>query len=330
MYQNPTLLRWDSPPEGDQNDPQHSQIVSVQHRRQWTGRGGHSSCSWRRKDEASENPPQGGRFEAAPTSPSSRPLAPVGVTTPQLAARSTDSDKIHSSSAHAPQTTEETQGQKDQPQQEETRKLIASIPDELLASLRATCNERASSSLLGRIQGKHPGLKALTAWARVTLHSSLSLLSLKTNNLFEITFATPEGRIHALNQADLTCEGATILLSSWQPHFDPKNSLEEDRLDHPVWMQIVDLCQVLREEAFLHTIGEQIGQVISIDNSEAYRAKLFGPRIRLLVRDLSALPQTVVIPRLDGEGPSKGSIKPQARRVSDHPFTRSRTQPLHC
>jgi hypothetical protein len=76
----------------------------------------------------------------------------------------------------------------------------------------------------------------------------------------------------------------------------------EETLDHPVWVQIVDLCQVLREEPFLKLIGAQIGHVISIDNSEAYRSKLFGPRIRLLVQDLQQLPQTVVIPRLDGEG----------------------------
>ena len=62
------------------------------------------------------------------------------------------------------------------------------------------------------------------------------------------------------------------------------------------------MCQVLCNDTFLQTIGEQIGQVISIDNSEAYRAKLFGPKIRLLVRDLYTLPHTVVLPRLDGKG----------------------------
>jgi hypothetical protein len=172
----------------------------------------------------------------------------------------------------------------------------------VLASLRSTCAAKAEVSLLGRIHGKHPGLKNLTAWARDTLHPSLSLLSLKTNNLFEVTFAKPEGRIHALTQADLVCDGAAIFFSSWRPHFDSKAPHAEENLDHPVWVQIVDLCQVLREESFLHIIGEQLGQVISIDNSEAYKAKLFGPRIRLLVRDIHKLPQTVVIPRLDGEG----------------------------
>lgn len=168
--------------------------------------------------------------------------------------------------------------------------------------MRSQCDNKASISLLGRIQGKHPGLKALTAWARETLHPSLALLSLKANNVFEVTFERPEGRTHALNQTDLTYELSTIFFSSWRPHFDASQLHATDRLDHPVWMQIVNLCQVLRDDALLHTIGAQIGQVISIDNSDAYRAKLFGPRIRLLVEDLDALPHTVVLPRLDGDG----------------------------
>lgn len=182
------------------------------------------------------------------------------------------------------------------------RKLIASIPEAVLASLRSTCAAKAEVSLLGRVLGKHPGLKALTAWAGATLHSSFSLLSLKTNNLFEVTFSHPEGRIHALTQVDLVCDTAAIFFSSLRPHFDPTAPQAEESLDYPVWVQIVDLCQILREDFFLKIIGEQIGHVISIDNSEAYRAKLFGPRIRLLVRDIHQLPQTVVIPRLDGEG----------------------------
>lgn len=58
----------------------------------------------------------------------------------------------------------------------------------------------------------------------------------------------------------------------------------------------------MREESFLHMIGSQLGQAISIDNSEAYKDKLFGPRIRLLIPDLNKLPHTVAIPRLDGTG----------------------------
>ena len=188
------------------------------------------------------------------------------------------------------------------PGKEESHKLIANIPETVLAKLRSTCAAKAEVSLLGRIHGKHPGLKALIAWARDTLHPSLSILSLKTNNLFEVTFTHSEGRIHALTQADIICNTAAIFFSSWRPHFDATASQSEESLDHPVWVQIVDLCQVLREENFLRIVGEQIGQVISIDNSEGYRSKLFGPRIRLLVKELNQLPQTVVLPRLDREG----------------------------
>ena len=125
---------------------------------------------------------------------------------------------------------------------------------------------------------------------------------MNANNAFEVTFEKAEGKIHALNLTYLVCESATIYFSSWRPHFDPKNPAA-DKLDHAIWVQIIDLCQVLREEvSFLQEIGEQLDQVISIDNSEAYKSKLYGPRIRILVKDLNALPKTVVIPRLDGEG----------------------------
>jgi hypothetical protein len=188
-----------------------------------------------------------------------------------------------------------------QPAQDTDNTILIQVPAALFTKLQTTCKEKASVSLIGRIQGKHPGHKALTAWARGTLHPSLTLLTIKTNNLFEISFSEPAGRIHALTQTELLCESANISFSSWKPHFDAK-SQQFSQLDYPIWLQIVDLCQVLRDEDMLRTIGTHIGQVIAIDNSEAYRTKLFGPRIRILVRNLDNLPKKVAIPRLDGEG----------------------------
>ena len=185
--------------------------------------------------------------------------------------------------------------------------LVINVPEELLSSLRTSCAEKASVSLLGRIQGKHPGLKALTAWAREVLHPSLSLLTLKANNLFEVTFSSSEGRTHALTQADLICDAASISFSSWKPHANTQQ--DQEQLDSTIWVQVVDLCHILREENFLRTIGEHIGQVIAIDNSELYRAKLFGPRIRLLVKDLNSLPRKIAIPRLDREGVVEYSLE---------------------
>lgn len=77
--------------------------------------------------------------------------------------------------------------------QEVSRKLVAMIPEALLESLRSACAAKAKFSLLGRIQGKHLGLKALTIWARETLHPSYSLVSLKNNNLFKGYLQTTTG-----------------------------------------------------------------------------------------------------------------------------------------
>lgn len=140
---------------------------------------------------------------------------------------------VHSSEQETPNSTTDT------------RNLVVSLADELLTSLRSTCAAKVEVSLLGRINGKPPGLRALTPWARESLHPSLALLSLKTKNLFEVTFIAHEGRTHALTQNDLTCETALISFSSWGPHFDSKRLQVEDSLDFPIWVQIVDLCQFL-------------------------------------------------------------------------------------
>lgn len=117
-----------------------------------------------------------------------------------------------------------------------TDKLVVTLPEDLLATLRTTCAEKANVSLLGRIQGKHPGIKALTAWARDNLHPSLNFISLKANNLFEISFSSPEGRIHALTQTELVCESANITFSSWRPHFDASARQGQAQLDYPIWL----------------------------------------------------------------------------------------------
>ena len=105
---------------------------------------------------------------------------------------------------------------------EDDGRMVVTFPAALLDSLRSTCAAKAQFSLIGRLQGKHPGLKVLTAWARETLHPSLSLITLKANNLFEIIFTSPEGRIHALTQTDLNCDTTSITFSSWRPQFDAK------------------------------------------------------------------------------------------------------------
>lgn len=178
--------------------------------------GGGGRSFWRRKESADT------------TSRGSVPLAPMEEGPPQQStARLIDTTKIRSSVPVTQNTIApngEGNPEMDATQHLDPRKVVVTIPEELLANLRSKCDSKASVSLLGRIQGKHPGLQALTAWAKENLHPSLKLLSLKANNIFEVTFDQLEGRIHALNQADLMCESAAIFLSSWRPHFDASGS----------------------------------------------------------------------------------------------------------
>jgi hypothetical protein len=287
----------DSPLKDESNDPTNTSREAQKSRAERNRNYGQNSYSvWRRK-EMSVIATRG-----------NRPPAQVGEESSQEpAARLTDLNKNQICTASTHSMAEPPS--EDTPQPVDPRKVLVKIPTALFDNLRSKCDTTASVSLLGRIHGKHPGFKALTAWARETLHSSLELLSIKANNIFEVTFEKPEGRIHALNQADLVCESATISFSSWLPYFDANTPQDTDKLDYPVWMQVANLCKVLRDETFLQTVGEQIGQVISIDSSEAYRAKLFGPRIRLLVKDLDTLPHTVIIPRLDGKGTTEHALE---------------------
>lgn len=65
-------------------------------------------------------------------------------------------------------------------------------------------------------------------------------------------------------------------------------------------MQFMGLNRFLRKEEFLKALASQIGEVILIEDSESYRGKTAGPRIRILVQDLAALPNTVALTGSDG------------------------------
>ena len=291
-----TLPQGAAPLRNEPRDPQHTRFGRQQ---VWQPKNGHNrGCEGRREE---------GHVDADNVSNPSGSRSPAQVGErfpPKPAARSPDSTKLPPSVTNTTHTqnsgtTPTTIGTQDETHN--IRKVVVTVAEEELASLRSSCEDKAAVTILGRIQGKHPGLKALTAWARENLHSTLVLLSVKANNTFEVTFGSPEGRLHVLHQSDLVCESAAIFLLSWRPHFNPKKQQEIAKLDYPVWVQIVDLCQMLRTDSYLRNIGNHLGKVISIDNSAAYKAKLFGPRIRLLVQDLNNLPQVVVLPRLDEE-----------------------------
>lgn len=120
---------------------------------------------------------------------------------------------------------------------------------------------------------------------------------------FELEFSSLEGRLATLGQNFHGLDGQAISFSPWSPQFT-SDSLEATReLRHPIWMQLTGLNRILRQEEFLKALAGQIGEVILIENSDSYKGKTAGPRIRILVQDLASLPSTVTF--LGPEGVSQ-------------------------
>lgn len=57
-----------------------------------------------------------------------------------------------------------------------------------------------------------------------------------------------------------------------------------------------------RNQAFLRETFSSFTEVLVVDDTESYREKLSGPRVRILVEDINKLPEKILIPRLDWEG----------------------------
>lgn len=117
---------------------------------------------------------------------------------------------------------------------------------------------------------------------------------------FELEFSSPVGRQSTLGQSFRGIDGQEISLSPWIPYFSP-DSVEASRaLAHPVWIQLVGLNRYLRQKEFLKELASQIGEVILIEDSDTYKGKTAGPRIRTLVQDPSALPSSLTLIGTDG------------------------------
>ena len=189
MYLGSKLMSKEAPRNDEANEPKIKSNDHLQGRSMEGNKdGGGGKSVWRRK-------------EIGLATRDSAPLGQEGEDQPhQPAATLIDTTKVqrstpvkHTAAAHEM----EDNAAEDAPQHKDPRKVVITFPKELFANLRSKCDSKASLSLLGRIQGKHPGLQALTAWAHETLHPSLKLLTLQANNIFEVTFDKSEGRIHA-------------------------------------------------------------------------------------------------------------------------------------
>lgn len=164
-----------------------------------------------------------------------------------------------------------------------------------VAKLQQMYDGAAKHSVIGRIHGRNPGLKSIQVWCKDNLDKTLKTINMLGRGFFEIEFTSPEGRQAALRQSFLGIDGQEISFSSWIPHFSLESIETTREVKHPIWMQLLGLNQFLRQEEFLRAVASQIGEVIHIEETESYKGKTAGPRIRTLVQDVTSLPSEVTL-----------------------------------
>jgi hypothetical protein len=157
-------------------------------------------------------------------------------------------------------------------------------------------------TVLARITGRNPGMRSLTLWARARLHRSFTTFTIRANNYLEIEFEDPVGRDQALEVQYYDLKGQTICILPWSPYFNYEDDYAASQPFTSLWVQIVDLPPFYRSKDLIQDFVSAFAEVISVDDTESYRTKLSGPRIRIITTDVEKLPKTLTLPRHDGRG----------------------------
>lgn len=183
------------------------------------------------------------------------------------------------------------------PEDEEVKVSLSTIQEQKLHQLYETA---AASSLIGHIHGRNPGLRGLQAWCKENLHESLTEISMLGRGFFELEFSAPEGKQATLGQSFMGIAGLEVSFSPWIPHFSLGSLAATRELRHPIWIQMLGLNRYLRQEEFLRKLASQLGEVILVEDTESYKGKTAGPRIRALVQDPTSLPPFITLIGTDG------------------------------
>lgn len=175
--------------------------------------------------------------------------------------------------------------------------VVANLSPQLLADLEATFACKAELMVIGYINGKCPGPRKLNAWASTWLHGSFVSMSMRPNNFFEVLFSQELGRAQTLTNINYTCDNLVISFAPWSPFFDAETETEwpDEKLKIALWVQIVGLPLPLQTKPFLIEALAIVGEVLLVDESEAYRAKMSRPRVRILTEDIDNLPRQKIL-----------------------------------
>jgi hypothetical protein len=91
-----------------------------------------------------------------------------------------------------------------------------------------------------------------------------------------------------------------VSFTPWLPSFDSAQASSVAQLFHPIWVQLPGLNNTLHKREYLQELLLGIGEILAIDDSQNWRQKTDGPRVRMLVTSIAGLPQTLSIPAIAG------------------------------
>ena len=126
----------------------------------------------------------------------------------------------------------------------------------------------------------------------MTLHKAITACALVGNGYFEVSFAIEEGVKHTLSHV-FFFEGKEVPFMPWNADFSSENPSSSTLLEHPLWLQFLGLGLPLRNETCLRILGGKYGQVLCYEDSASYLGRTAGPRIKVLVKDITKIPDRI-------------------------------------
>ncbi|KAG0574602.1 hypothetical protein KC19_VG275700 [Ceratodon purpureus] len=156
-------------------------------------------------------------------------------------------------------------------------------------------------SLVGFLD-QTPSQSKLNKWGRRTLNSSFSDITCKGKGYFKAHVKSPLDKQHTLALADHRIFNSIFLFVEWTPHFQPDRAGAKGLLQYPLWVQVKGLPLFLKTEEFLREVIRQFSTVVYVKNSDTYRSRMLGLRVRIIPVETHRLHDTVIIPRIDGDG----------------------------
>lgn len=163
--------------------------------------------------------------------------------------------------------------------------------------------------VLGVMRERSPGIRRLTIWAKTKLHHSFKCLIIRDNNYIELQFTQEEGIRQTLSTYSYRVDNRELCCNPWSPYYEEDELASHKQLKTALWAQMIGLLQSLRTKEFLHQILHQTFEILLIDDGETCRAKLFGPRVRILTDNTEDLPRSVWIMRMDADSEKEYMIE---------------------